>query len=49
MRWYVEDHWSYINTACISTDGKTWASIASNNSDFKGETLDIEPEYTGSL
>lgn len=49
MRWYVEDHWSYINTACISTDGKTWASIASNNSSFNGENLDIDPAYTGSL
>lgn len=49
MRQNVVDHWTYMNTACISTDGKSWASIASNKSDFNGETLDVDPEYAGSL
>lgn len=49
MRQNVVDHWTYINTACISTDGKSWASIASNNSDFNGETLDVDPAYAGAL
>ena len=30
VKWYVVNHWSYINTICVCTDGKTYKEIVDN-------------------
>lgn len=39
MRWLVGDHWSFIDTVCISADGKTYKEIGMPVSYENGEIV----------
>ncbi len=39
LRWLVEDHWSFIDTVCISADGKTYKEIGMPVSYKNGEIV----------
>lgn len=39
LRWLVEDHWSFIDTVCISVDGKTYKEIGMPVSYENGEIV----------
>lgn len=39
LRWLVEDHWSFIDTVCISADGKTYKEIGMPVSYKNGEVV----------
>lgn len=48
VRWYVEDHWSYLTTLCIAADGKTYKNTATTQAWENGTVVtqfDIEGTF----